>query len=76
MKGYKSIHDIYEAVNAQEGSKPSKIVIGSAGKEAVLAEKVRALAGLLKQDAEVSTKALSIKLDDPTGEQNTSQEEA
>lgn len=67
VKGYKSIHDIYEAINAQEGSKPVKIVIGTAGKEAVLADKVNALAGLLKQDSEVSSNALSIKLEDPTG---------
>lgn len=68
VKGYKSIHDIYEAMNAQDGSRPSKIVIGAAGKEAILAEKVHALATLLKQDSEVATKGLSIKLDDPTGE--------
>lgn len=67
MKNYKSIHDIYEALNAQEGSKPAKIIIGANGKEARLVDKVLALARLLKQDAEASSKPLSIKLDDPTG---------
>jgi len=42
-------------------------VVGTAGKEARLVDKVHALEGVLKQDAELNSKSLSIKLDDPLG---------
>lgn len=67
VKGYKSIHDVYEAINAPQGSQPAKIVIGTAGKEARLADKVHAVEDVLKQEAELQNKALSIKLDEPLG---------
>lgn len=68
VKGYKSIHNIYDAVNAQQGSQPVKVVIGTATKEARLVDKVHAVEGVLRQEAELQDKALSIKLDDPLGE--------
>jgi hypothetical protein len=70
VKGYKSIHNIYEAVNGQQGSQPVKVVIGTATKEARLVDKVHALEGVLRQEAELQDKALSIKLDDPLGGSN------